>query len=124
MISPILSPLGHTWIFDLDGTLLKHNGYKTENGDTVLPGVLDFIQKIPNTDMIIIITSRPEANRAQTEHFLKKTGIKYNHIIFDAPPGERILINDTKPSGLITAISIKGNRDTFPLKELKIDTSL
>ena len=31
-----LSPLGHTWLLDLDGTIVKHNGYK-EGGDVRLP---------------------------------------------------------------------------------------
>jgi len=32
-------------------------------------------------------------------------------IIFGLPQGERILINDMKPSGLITAYAINKNRD-------------
>ena len=35
----ILSTLSKTWIFDLDGTLLKHNGYKTDGEDSLLEGV-------------------------------------------------------------------------------------
>ena len=35
----ILSTLPKTWIFDLDGTILKHNGYKIDGEDTLLPGV-------------------------------------------------------------------------------------
>ena len=34
----ILSTLPKTWILDLDGTILKHNGYRTDGRDTVLPG--------------------------------------------------------------------------------------
>lgn len=37
-----LSSLPHTWLIDIDGTLLKHNGYK-EGGDELLEGVLDFL---------------------------------------------------------------------------------
>ena len=36
----LLSTLGHTWIFDLDGTIVKHNGYLIDGKDTLLPGVL------------------------------------------------------------------------------------
>lgn len=32
-----LSSLPKTWIFDLDGTILVHNGYKN-GGDRILPG--------------------------------------------------------------------------------------
>ena len=31
-----LSPLPKTWILDLDGTLVKHNGYKTDGRDSLL----------------------------------------------------------------------------------------
>ena len=46
----VLSSLGHTWILDLDGTLVKHNGYKIDGADSLLtePEVLltVFQQKI------------------------------------------------------------------------------
>ena len=32
-----ISTLGHTWILDLDGTLVEHNGYKTGE-DKLLKG--------------------------------------------------------------------------------------
>lgn len=41
-MSLVLSPLPKTWIFDVDGTIVKHNGYLTEKGDELLPGVRVF----------------------------------------------------------------------------------
>ena len=38
-----LSPLKHTWVLDFDGTLVKHNGYKTGN-DEWLPGAVEFLR--------------------------------------------------------------------------------
>ncbi len=38
----ILSTLPKAWIFDLDGTILKHNGYKMDGKDTILAGVASF----------------------------------------------------------------------------------
>lgn len=38
----VLSPLPKTWILDLDGTLVKHNGYKLDGHDTLLPGAREF----------------------------------------------------------------------------------
>lgn len=107
----VLSTLGHTWIIDLDGTIVKHNGYKTDGIDTFLPGKKEFLSSIPKKDMIIIITSRTDEYRAITEKFLLQNGIRYDYIIFNAPYGERILINDDKPSGLkmCKAISFKRN---------------
>ena len=43
----ILSALPKTWVFDLDGTLVKHNGYKTDGTDTLLAGAKEYIESIP-----------------------------------------------------------------------------
>ena len=107
----ILSTLGHTWILDLDGTIVKHNGYKIDGIDTFLPGAKEFLASIPEKDMIIFLTSRKEEYREITEHFLKENNIRYDHIIFGAPYGERILINDDKPSGLKMSVSINKIRN-------------
>lgn len=105
-----LSPLGHTWILDLDGTIVKHNGYK-EGGDVLLPGVKEFIENLPKKDMVIIVTARKEEYRAVTEDFLLKNGIRYDHIIYNAPYGERIVINDKKPFGLPVSVAVNTDRD-------------
>ena len=120
----VLSALGHTWILDLDGTLVKHNGYLLDGWDTLLPGALEFLHKIPDKDMVIIVTSREEKYRDSTEAFLKSNRIRYNHIIFNAPYGERILMNDDKPSGLKTGISINLSRNQIFDICLQIDPSL
>ena len=52
----IMSTLPKTWIFDLDGTLLKHNGYKIDGVDTVLPGVREYLESIPKEDHIFKVT--------------------------------------------------------------------
>lgn len=109
----ILSSLAHTWIFDLDGTLVKHNGYLTAEGDTLLDGAAEFLANLPAKDMIILVTARPSELRDVTEKFLAKNNIRYDHIIFDAPVGERILINDSKPGGLVTALAIERTRDKW-----------
>lgn len=107
----ILSTLGHTWILDLDGTIVKHNGYKIDGVDTFLPGSKEFLSSLPDKDMVIFLTSRKEEYREITEQFLKENNIRYDHIIFGAPYGERILINDDKPSGLKMSVAITGDRD-------------
>ena len=119
----VLSPLGHTWIFDIDGTVCKHNGYKADGEDTILPGVKEFFNQIPDNDMIVFVTSRTDEYRQITIDFLERNGLRYNHIIFNAPFGERILVNDDKPSGLCCAYTCKINRDDFNI-ELKISDNL
>lgn len=116
-----LSPLVHTWLLDLDGTLVKHNGYKVDGKDSWLPGAKKFLARIDQQDVIILLTSRPESVRGQTEDFLRESGVRYDYIIFGLPYGERILINDRKPSGLNMAFAIDKLRDMEPDIEIMID---
>ena len=83
-----LSTLAKTWIFDLDGTLVKHNGYKLEGQDTLLEGAAEYLSGIPDTDRIIILTSREEQYKEQTLYFLEKNNIRYDVILFNLPLGE------------------------------------
>lgn len=119
-----LSSLAHTWILDLDGTLVKHNGYKTDGRDSLLDGAEDFLSRIPRDDMVIIITSRSEKYREQTEKFFAEQHIRYDCIIYNAPYGERILVNDRKPSGLHTAVAVNTQRDHFGCLAIKVDENL
>lgn len=112
-----LSSLAHTWILDLDGTLVEHNGYKKYGHDVLLKGAQEFLQSIPPEDMIIILTSRKKEYQELTETFLNTHGVRYDHIIYEAPYGERILVNDDKPSGLKMAYGIRKKRNN-PLKLL------
>ena len=105
-----ISKLGHTWILDFDGTLVEHNGYKTGN-DKFLPGAKEFLQSIPKDDYVLILTARERAAQKQTEKFLIENDIKYNQILFEMHMGERILINDDKPSGLRCAYAITPTRN-------------
>lgn len=106
-----LSPLSHTWILDFDGTLVEHNGYKTGE-DKWLPGSLEFLKSIPKEDYVLILTSRFEDFApAKTRAFLEKAGVRYDQILFNMPQGERILINDNKPSGLCCAYAVTPSRN-------------
>ena len=113
-----LSTLPKTWLFDLDGTLLKHNGYKIDGVDTVLPGVREYINAISAEDTIIILTARTEEYKQMTIGFLAEQVIRYDEILFNMPMGERILINDRKPSGLDMSVAINLDRDKFALPEI------
>ena len=114
----VLSTLPKTWVFDLDGTLLKHNGYKLDGIDTILPGVLAYLQTIPPEDRIVIFTSRTEEYKQQTLDFLEENKIRFDEILFNMPMGERILVNDRKPSGLDMSIAINLGRDQFQLPHI------
>jgi len=105
-----LSALNHTWIIDFDGTLVEHNGYKTGK-DKFLPGAKEFLQSIPKEDFVLIMTAREKEACKKTKDFLKLNNIRYDQILFEIPMGERILINDTKPSGLKCAYSLSPKRN-------------
>lgn len=114
----ILSTLPKTWIFDLDGTLLKHNGYKIDGYDTLLDGAKEYISSIPKDDRIIIFTSRSIEYKQMTLDFLSEHGIRYDNILFDMPMGERIIVNDRKPSGLEMSFAMNIDRDNFKMPEI------
>lgn len=116
--SMILSTLNKTWIFDLDGTIMKHNGYKIDGRDTLLQGAKEYLDAIPMDDKIIFLTSRTEEYRELTLEFLEENCIRYDEILFNMPMGERIVVNDRKPSGLDMAVAMNIDRDEFCLPEI------
>lgn len=120
----VVSSLPKTWILDLDGTLVKHNGYKIDGYDSLLPGACGLLESIGPEDMVIIVTSRTEEYREMTVRFLHEQGIGYTHIVFGAPYGERILVNDRKPSGLPMAVAINTERDAATQTVIAVDEAL
>lgn len=114
----ILSTLPKTWIFDLDGTILKHNGYKLDGEDTLLPGAKEYLDNLPEDDRIVIFTSRTDEYKELTLKCLEKFAIRYDDIMFNMPMGERIVVNDRKPSGLDMAFGMNIDRDKFALPEI------
>lgn len=105
-----LSPLGKTWLVDIDGTILPHNGHLTGQ-DVLLPGVVKLWQSFGPADVVILMTGRAEKFRAATLGILEAAGLRWDQALFDLPTGERVLINDTKPSGLRTAHAVCVPRD-------------
>ncbi|MBO6147959.1 MAG: hypothetical protein J6O55_01310 [Lachnospiraceae bacterium] len=119
----VLSTLPKTWIFDLDGTIVKHNGYKIDGHDTLLDGTKEYLDGIPEEDVILILTSRTDEYKEMTLEFLEQNGIRYDQILFNMPMGERIVVNDRKPSGLDMAVGVNVYRDadcSFPVVERKL----
>lgn len=106
-----MSALPKTWILDLDGTVVRHNGYKLDGADSLLDGADKLLSQIKDEDMVIFVTSRKREYREMTERFLDEHGIRHDHIIYEAPYGERLLVNDKKPSGLKMAYALNTVRD-------------
>lgn len=106
-----LSTLAKTWILDVDGTLVKHNGYKIDGHDTLLDGVKEFFSQISPEDKVVLMTARKGEYLEELKKFLSLNNIRYDHILCDMPMGERILVNDNKPSGLCCAYAVSKERD-------------
>lgn len=119
-----MTNLPKTWILDLDGTILKHNGYKIDGQDSLLDRVEEVLKVLQPQDMVIFVTSRKIEYKEETEQFLKKNNIRFDHIIYDAPYGERILINDKKPSGRKMAFAINTERDKVKELTIKVNPKL
>ncbi|MDE6817158.1 MAG: hypothetical protein K2P71_14170 [Lachnospiraceae bacterium] len=114
----VLSTMAKTWFFDLDGTIVKHNGYKTDGKDTLLSGAKQYLEGLPDCDRVVLVTSRTEEYREETLRFLKENHIRYDEILFNLPMGERIIVNDRKPSGLDMAVALNMERDQFNLPNI------
>lgn len=108
---PPLSDLPKTWLIDVDGVVFAHNGYLRSADETPLPGVIDFFRALPEGDVVVLLSARPERYRHQTETQLARWGLRFSALILDLPVGERILINDQKPRGLVTAWAVSVSRD-------------
>lgn len=118
------SPLAKTWILDVDGTLVKHNGYKIDGYDTLLDGVKDFFETLSPADKVVLLTARKEEFLPALKDFLVKNNIRYDFLLTDMPMGERILVNDRKPSGLDMSFAINKNRDEAFVLPYKINEGL
>jgi hypothetical protein len=116
-----LSTLPHTWLIDVDGVICPHNGY-LRGGDTLLPGVRELWARIPAADCIILLSAREPELRAATLAFMAAQGLRVDQALFGLPVGERILINDAKPGGLLTAVSVNVARDQG-LAEVSVELS-
>lgn len=107
----IMSALPKTWLIDIDGVVFEHNGHLKLSGDILNKNVKELFLQISDEDVVIFLTSRGIEYKEETICALKKNGLKFDHIIFALPKGERVLVNDIKPDGLKTAIAINTKRN-------------
>ena len=105
-----------TLFIDIDGCLIKHKGNLSKQileEPEVLPGVIEKLNQWEGEGhKIILTTGRKESMRKATEKQLSKVGIFYDQLIMGINRGERIIINDSKPTedqSTCKAIQIKRN---------------
>jgi len=100
-----------TWFIDFDGTLVTQRSHMSDT-DTILDGTKAFFSDVVGElDHVIITTARAWEYKERIERFLETHGIRFNLVICGLPSGTRILINDKKPDGAITAYAYNLERD-------------
>lgn len=104
-----------TIFLDIDGTLVRHFG-KIEKQFTERLELLDGVaEKLSEWDRkgynIILTTGRRESTRLVTEKQLAELGIYYDKLIMGIGGGARVIINDKKLDGTITAFSFNVERN-------------
>jgi len=105
-----------TYFLDIDGTLL-HHGHDLAGMMMGEPRLIEGTQETllkwrAEGHYIVITTARPEGLRSLTETHLNQVGIFYDQLVMGLTSGPRVLINDTKPDGRITAFAHSIERDS------------
>jgi hypothetical protein len=106
-----------TYIFDIDGVLLKNYGkYGVKNWSNTFEPIEQNIKVLKDFSnaghQIIFMTSRSEEYLENFKNFLQSNDIRYKQIISNCFHGRRVIINDfanTNPWPSCEAISIKRN---------------
>jgi len=100
-----------TWFIDFDGTLVTQQSHMRSE-DTILSGTKPFFSEIvKEEDVVIITTARTCDDKERIENFLKSHNIRFDLVICGLPTGTRMLINDTKTDGTLTAYAYNLERD-------------
>jgi aminoglycoside phosphotransferase (APT) family kinase protein len=87
---------------DIDGVLFKHSPHSTCDFDTnivISEGDLQKLSQLQKEGHRIVLTSsRHTKYKDELIELLSKKNICYDDLVLDCNPGQRILINDRKPS--------------------------
>ena len=92
-------PKSNTYFIDLDGTIFKHSHSYSDlfKSPELCPGVKNALDELDSKgEKIILVSSRKESARKQTEEILNKFGIPYDQLILGITQGIRFMINDIK----------------------------
>lgn len=109
-----------TWFIDFDGTLVTQKSHMSET-DTILDGTKAFFSEIvAESDHVIITTARTCDDKERIERFLQSHGIRFNLVICGLPTGARMLVNDKKPNGELTAFAFNLERDKGIFHEILV----
>lgn len=105
-----------TIFLDIDGTLVIHKKNLcrmiTEPLEVIYGVHEKFLEWRAKDYYIILTTARPEGVRSSLERQLNEAGIFYDKLVMGLPVGPRVLVNDKKPDGTITAYAYSIERDS------------
>jgi hydroxymethylpyrimidine pyrophosphatase-like HAD family hydrolase len=110
---------------DIDGVLIKHNPHSVS--DPEMNEMIDGFQKLEEWrkmgHKVVLTTARNSKKRKEILNLLEVKGIKYDDLLTSCNPGQRILINDRKPSSpfLPQSLSFEITRD-HGIKDIEIDS--
>lgn len=113
-----------TIFLDIDGTIIEHCGNLSNIVNSypgkILPGVIEkFNEWAVNGYTIVLTTARSESMRDFTKRQLEYHAIFYDHLVMGIGHGERVIINDNKPTMSETAFGITVDRN-MGIEHLKI----
>ena len=98
-----------TVFLDIDGTLIEHRGshfLQIMRQPIVLSETRARLEEWDRAGWrIVLVTGRRESSRAHTEAQLLREGIFYDQLVMGMGNGPRVLINDQKPDGEVTAFA-------------------
>ncbi len=90
-VSPVLPEHIKNFLIDIDGTIGEdipnEEPWRMENAEVYPDALQKCNQWYDEGHVIFFFTSRTEAHRQVTEHWLNKNGFKYHGIIFGKPRG-------------------------------------
>jgi hypothetical protein len=77
-----------------------------KHGGEVLDGVFEKFQEWRSKDYYVVLTTaRPESLRAFTTQQIVDMGLHFDQLVMGLPTGPRVVINDEKPNGMVTAFA-------------------
>lgn len=107
---------GKTLFLDIDGTLVEHINPSVSSLPNhkmcILSGTIEKLLEWNKKGYLIVLTTgRRESHREMTIKQLQEAGIFYDQLIMGLGRGPRVVINDMKTDGMMTAYSINIERN-------------
>ena len=111
-----------TWLVDLDGVLLHHDGSPpcTQWSDyRLVPGAAEWLSELERRgDCIVLVSARKECCRAELETRLRALGFVWDQLVLGLTSGHRWLVNDGGPEQRTHAVQVPRNPDFTEVRKM------